>query len=91
MSDKGDIWEQHPEFRKRYDEIHAFCQSNSFTEYDSYEMMAEFEDKKFGKLQNELLKREDEIKGVLNAINFTYTYLRSLRHKEALENKTELT
>lgn len=29
-------------------------------------------------------------KGVLDAINFTYTHLQVLRHKEAIKNNTEL-
>ena len=65
MSNKDNIWEKHQEFKKRYDEIHAFCQSNSFTEDNSYEMMDSFEEEEFEKLQRELSEREDEIRGLL--------------------------
>ena len=79
---KDNIWDKHPEFRKRYDKIHAFCQSNSFTEDDSWEMMDSFEDGNFEKLQRELSDREDEIRGLLKAIDFTYDYLEKLIKEE---------
>lgn len=82
MSNNDNIWDKHPEFRKSYDEIHAFCQSNSFTEDDSWEMMDAFEDGNFEKLQRELSDREDEIRDLLKAINFTYDYLEKLRKNE---------
>ena len=89
MSDKENIWEKHPEFRKRYDEIHAFCQSNSFTEDDSWKMMDSFEEEDFEKLQRELSGRRDEIKGLLKAINFTYDYLEKLTKEEKSKDNTE--
>ena len=82
MSNKDNIWAKHPEFKKRYDEIHAFCQSNSFTEDDSWEMMDSFEEEDFEKLQQELLDREDEIRDLLKAIDFTYDYLEKLIKEE---------
>lgn len=89
MSDKDNIWEKHPEFRKRYDEIHAFCQSNSFTEDNSWEMMDSFEEEEFEKLQRELLDREDEVRDLLKAINFTYDYLEKLIKEEKSKDNTE--
>lgn len=89
MSDKENIWDKHPEFRKRYDEIHAFCQYNSFTEDDSWEMMDCFEEENFEKLQRELLDREDEIRALLKAINFTYDYLEKLNKDEKSKDNTE--
>lgn len=89
MDDKENIWDKYPEFRKRYDEIHAFCQSNSFTEDDSWKMMDFFEDENFEKLKCELLAREDEVRGLLKAINFTYDYLEQLIKEEKSKDKTE--
>ena len=89
MSDNDNIWDKHPEFRKRYDEIHAFCQSNSFTEDDSWEMMDSFEDENFEKLQRELSDREDEVRGLLNAIDFAYDYLDKLIKEEKSKDTTE--
>ena len=89
MSNKNNIWLKHPEFRKRYDEIHAFCQSNSFTEDDSWEMMDSFEGEEFEKLQRELSVREDEVRGLLKAIDFTYDYLEKLIKEEKSKDNTE--
>lgn len=89
MSDIDNIWEKHPEFRKRYDEIHAFCQSNSFNEEDAWEMMDSFEEEDFEKLLHELSGRRDEIKGLLKAINFTYDYLEKLTKEEKSKDNTE--
>ena len=89
MSSNDNIWEKHPEFRKRYDEIHAFCQSNSFTEDDSWEMMDSFEEEEFEKLQRELLVREDEVRDLLKAIEFTYDYLEKLIKEEKSKGNTE--
>ena len=89
MSNNDNIWEKHPEFRKRYDEIHAFCQSNSFTEDDSWEMMDSFEEENFEKLQRELSARENEVSDLLRAIDFTYNYLEKLIKEEKSKNKTE--
>lgn len=88
-NDKDNIWVKHPEFRKRYDEIHAFCQSNSFTEDDSLEMKDSFEEENFEKLQRELSVREDEVRGLLKAIDFTYGYLEKLIKEEKSKNNTE--
>jgi hypothetical protein len=77
------IWEEHPNYMKKFDEIKSFCQSNSFTEDDS------FEKEYFEKLQYELSDREDEIRGLLKAIDFTYDYLEKLIKEEKSKDNTE--
>ena len=90
MNDKENIWEKHPEFRKRYDEIHAFCQSNSFSEEDAWEMMDSFEKKDFVKTQDLIMERKQEIKDLLKTINYVYYYLDKLKNKsEALDVDSE--
>lgn len=88
-NDKDNIWVKYPEFRKRYDEIHAFCQSNSFTKDDSLEMKDLFKEEDFEKFQRDLSVSEDEVRGLLKAIDFTYGYLEKSIKEEKFKNNTE--
>ena len=52
-------------------------------------MMDSFEEEEFEKLQRELLDREDEVRDLLKAINFTYDYLDKLIKEEKSKDNTE--
>lgn len=84
------IWEEHPNYTKKFDEIKSFCQSNSFSEEDAWEMMDSFEKKDFVKTQDLIIERKQEIKDLLKTINYVYYYLDKLKNKsEALDVDSE--
>lgn len=84
------IWEEHPNYEKRFNEIKSFCQSNSFSEEDVWEMTDSFEKKDFAKTQDLIMERKQEIKDLLKTINYVYYYLDKLKNtSEALDVDSE--
>lgn len=74
------IWEQYPEFKERFDEIQSFCQANSFSEEDVWEIASLIEEKDIDTAQEQLTERKEEIKNLLKSIEFVYDYLGNLKN-----------